>query len=119
MIDIDMTVDEALEATDICLRGKTVFPGMLGWLVICAVLAKEVRKLREETQWRDVKEELPDEKQEVLCLLKSRLNGDTTQITGCIECGHWFDSWMNEAIGGLFWDVIAWRPLPEESTNEI
>ena len=119
MIDIDMTVNEALEDIDIRLKGKTVFPGMLKWLLVCAILAKEVRKLRKENRWRDAENDPPDEGQQVLCLLKSRLNDDTGQITGRIEHGHWFDPWTNEAIEDLSWNVIAWRTLPEESIDEI
>ena len=45
-----MTVDEALQYADEWVKGQTFYPGSQGWRVVCAVLAAEVRRLRDEKQ---------------------------------------------------------------------
>ena len=43
-----MTVDEALQYADEWAKGQTFYEGMQGWRVVCATLADEVRRLRDE-----------------------------------------------------------------------
>lgn len=44
--DVAMSVDEALTHADEWAAGQTFYAGAQGWLVVCAVLAAEVRRLR-------------------------------------------------------------------------
>lgn len=50
MNDVEMSVDEALTHADEWVKGQTFYPGAQGWRVVCAVLAAEVRRLRDEKQ---------------------------------------------------------------------
>jgi len=43
-----MTVDEALGWADEWARGRTFYLQSQGWVVVCAILANEVRRLRKE-----------------------------------------------------------------------
>ena len=43
-----MTVDEALQYADEWAKGQTFYEGMQGWRVVCATLADEVHRLRDE-----------------------------------------------------------------------
>lgn len=45
-----MTVDEAIAFADEWTKGQTFYEGAQGWRVVCAVLAAEVRRLREALQ---------------------------------------------------------------------
>lgn len=45
--EVAMTVDEALTHADEWTKGQTFYPGAQGWRVVCAVLAAEVRRLRD------------------------------------------------------------------------
>lgn len=45
--DVAMSVDEALTHADEWAAGQTFYPGAQGWRVVCAVLAAEVRRLRD------------------------------------------------------------------------
>ena len=45
MVDIDLTVEEALAFADTESRGHTFYPGKRGLMVTCVVLAAEVREL--------------------------------------------------------------------------
>ena len=44
---VAMTVEEALTHSDEWTKGQTFYPGAQGWRVVCAVLAAEVRRLRD------------------------------------------------------------------------
>ena len=41
-----MKIDEALQHADQWTEGHTFYEGMQGWRIVCAVLAAEVRRLR-------------------------------------------------------------------------
>jgi hypothetical protein len=46
-MQVKMTIDEALEFADEWVQGMTFHEESQGWRVVCAVLAAEVRRLRD------------------------------------------------------------------------
>jgi hypothetical protein len=46
-MQVKMTVDEALEYADEWAQGMSFYEGSQGWRVVCAILAAEIRRLRE------------------------------------------------------------------------
>jgi polyribonucleotide nucleotidyltransferase len=47
IVQVKMTVDEALEFADEWMQGMSFYEGSQGWRVVCMVLASEVRLLRD------------------------------------------------------------------------
>jgi hypothetical protein len=46
-MEVKMTINEALEFADEWAQGMTFHEGSQGWRVVCAILASEVRRLRD------------------------------------------------------------------------
>jgi hypothetical protein len=47
---VNMTIDEALEYADEWAQGMTFHEESQGWRVVCAILAAEVRRQKEEVK---------------------------------------------------------------------
>jgi hypothetical protein len=68
IMNVKMTVAEALEIADACVQGVALHEGSKGWRVVCMVLASEVRRIRE------LKSSFVDKEQDFI-VLDSKLEG--------------------------------------------
>lgn len=56
---VAMTVEQAIEFARVWQKGLTVYPGAMGWRVVCMVLADEVERL--QARVAELESQLPEE----------------------------------------------------------
>lgn len=130
---VAMTVEQAIEFARVWQKGLTVYPGAMGWRVVCMVLADEVERL--QARVAELESQLPEEMKHCTIIFKECDKGHgwltaTNWVQhGCPKCE--FDRIVDEKhelqrlrrqssnmVSALHLEACQWRLKAEKAEQE-